>query len=317
MKNIKWSLILIVLMFVFITACSKTTIICADGREVLHRDECYVDTNSDNLENVNLDNINENMVSPDGLIGEEDIVPYFSISNFKYYERSTDPRDSIIKNKYTNRFNTYLSVDYSFNNPDLMKDSKIYLKVVSVQSDSKLNKIVYANELKSGTTNLNLATELKYIGDSPKLMFCFDTNPKFDPESSKATCVKKAFTSPTMKTELRMSTLRYNFDTKRNGETLTDTKYTDLKNTGSVPLTFYIVPEDYLEVKLTPTVDKIFLNPGEEKEFGMTATFIDNGSYKEGTSKVHIYAIPNECSLSLDCASSAVYKTTFVLQFQY
>ena len=45
-------------MFVFITACSKTTIICADGREVLHRDECYVDTNSDNLENVNLDNIN-------------------------------------------------------------------------------------------------------------------------------------------------------------------------------------------------------------------------------------------------------------------
>lgn len=306
MKFQKVVLIMFILSIFVFSSCA-TKIVCPDGSVVKDAKDCnLVEDNSDDSD------VGGELIGEIKPLMESEILNYFTSTNFKYVSRETEPKDSIIKNEFTNMYDMNVQLDYNFKNT-ILNEKIVYLKIVNLQAKEKLSNIGYYDKLKAGVNTIKFKIATEHLQQNPRLSFCFDTNPNFDPLKGEGICITKAYYMDEVSSSFSLNSLAFDFDTTKSGNTLELSKSTTLKNTGKVPQTFYVFAEDYKQVSFIPAVEEIFLEPGEERELSILAKCVDDGTFSEGVSKVYVYAIPNGCEPSSSCAEAAYYYDELAL----
>ncbi len=313
-KNKLMLISMLILVLVF-NACAPD-IVCMDGTVVKDAKDCPTIPNEvvDQLNDALEDYENEQLEKSYPSLEESEIITKFLPSNFRYVEGPN--QDSLVKREDIKLYDGYVKVDYKFSDSSLLKKKTVYLKILNPQMDSSLSDIVYDNKLESGTHTLDLNIILPYIGETPKLSYCFGTNPNFDPNSADAICIKKGYDKTSVDVELLLGNMRFDFDTRETGDVLTKERVNKIKNSGNTYATFYIYVESYPGAEVETSFDKIFLKPGEETSLTVTTKIVDDGTLEDGESKMYIYAIPDNCEGTLTCAKEASFKKEVTLEFR-
>ncbi|MGE0793597.1 MAG: hypothetical protein AB7V77_05465 [Candidatus Woesearchaeota archaeon] len=302
-------LITMLILTIFLASCGKTQIMCPTGELVTDARDCPIPTQTNT--NQGSTTLEEDYIPEYDEVVESEISPYFDTKNFAFLQRTTTPNDCIIKGDAGNWYNTYISVDYTYSG-SVLNEKKVHMKVVNTLMDAKYNKVVYAGELKSGTNNLKLDLEIPYARETPKLTFCFSVDPKFDPLIDKdILCIPKLYMPIKTGISSIISGVDFKFNSRYEdeGATLRQDKDITFTNTGNTPLTFYMYADDKINnVDLTLSKTSIFLNPEESATFKVTGTFVNDETIQTGKSNIYIYAIPNKCDLSKECAEGSLVK---------
>jgi hypothetical protein len=307
--------LLIILVLTAFAGCSKESITCSDGRVVDDINKCVISTNNDNLEDGNGGGSLTNIINNEPIV-EGDVVTFFNSDKFQYMGRTSEPKDSIIKNA-NKIYEMFGEVTYTFSNTKLLSEKKVYMKIAAIHTDTKLNREVYSGELKSGTNTLKLNAETSHLSENPRLMFCFDTKSDFDMFAYGTVCVKKGYAAPKPAMAISLHTLNYNLNADKDGSWIKLMQKTTLENKGDTGQTIYIVPTQHDLFEIKTEYEKVFLEPGAKKDLAIYVNYLDNGSLRyDVTKEVYLYMIPNNCDMSETCATSAYVKDKVLVKVE-
>lgn len=172
-----------------------------------------------------------------------------------------------------------------------------------------------------GINTVSLTPLLTNPQQNPRVLLCFGFTPDFDylayEEKNDVVCISQLLDGP--QNSLFPNTDEVVFLIRdvgaQVGDNLTASENIYVKNEGNTPLTVYFFAPETLDKRYNISFDEtaVFIAPGAEKRIRASTTWVYDENPIVGREYGAIYAIPNGCDISRECADSA--KVKFDLEF--
>lgn len=192
----------------------------------------------------------------------------------------------------SNAFEVAVNVILTYVAPDRFEGAKVPLTII----DERTDKEVYKGTLLEGTNEYKMILTADHAGYAPRFKVCFG-----------GTVVCEQLRTEAVNNQLKVNLEAFSFNIERG---VTE-KQLFLTNDGNTYITAFFYFPSGSDYELSTDVETVTLSPGQEQIITLSTT----GTKDLGKVTGSIYALPDSCAPSGNCASTAKIKNEITIQY--